>query len=111
MKHGFVKTAAVTVPVKVADPKSNAEQIKKYVREAAKMQASIIVCQELCITGYTCQDLFYQETLLDAAKEALFDIARDTKDLDALILSGFRRKWTQNYIMLRRLFPMERFWH
>ena len=88
MKHGFVKTAAVTVPVKVADPKSNAEQIKKYVREAAKMQASIIVCQELCITGYTCQDLFYQETLLDAAKEALFDIARDTKDLDALIFVG-----------------------
>ncbi|MBR4580464.1 MAG: NAD(+) synthase [Lachnospiraceae bacterium] len=88
MKHGFVKVAAVTVPVKVADPKTNAESIKEKIKEAAEHHASVIVCQELCITAYTCQDLFYQGTLLDAAKDALFEITDFTKDIDALVFVG-----------------------
>ena len=88
MRHGFIKTAAVTVPVRVADPKTNRERILEKVKEAAKGGAKIIVCQELCITGYTCQDLFYQGTLLEAAKEALLSIAKETSSLDALIFVG-----------------------
>ena len=88
MKHGFVKVAAVTVPVKVADPVSNAESVKARIDEALSKHAKIIVCQELCLTGYTCQDLFYQETLIDAAKEALLSVAEYTKSLDALVFVG-----------------------
>ena len=88
MKHGFIKAAAVTVPVKVADPKANAEAITGRIHEAASKGAKIIVCQELCITGYTCQDLFYQGTLLTAAREALLKIAGNTKDVDALTFVG-----------------------
>ena len=88
MRHGFVKVAAVTVPVKVADPTTNAENVKAKIDEAVKEQAKIIVCQELCLTGYTCQDLFYQETLLASAKEALLSVASHTKNIDALIFVG-----------------------
>lgn len=88
MKHGFVKVAALTVPVKLADPKTNAQTIKTKIGEAAERHAKIIVCQELCITGYTCQDLFYQQTLLDEAKAALLDIAKFSADIDALIFVG-----------------------
>ena len=88
MKHGFVKVAAVTVPVKVADTVANAEAIIEYVKAAAENHAKIIVCQELCITGYTCQDLFFQGTLLEGAKDALVRIKEQTKNLDALIFVG-----------------------
>lgn len=88
MRHGFVKVAAVTVPVKVADPLSNAQSVKAKIEEAVKAQAKIIVCQELCLTGYTCQDLFYQETLLASAREALLSVAAYTKIIDALIFVG-----------------------
>ena len=88
MRHGFVKVAAVTVPVKVADPLSNAQSVKAKIEEAVKAQAKIIVCQELCLTGYTCQDLFYQETLLASAREALLSVAAYTKIVDALIFIG-----------------------
>ena len=65
MKHyGFVKTAAVTPKVKVADVAHNAAEIEKLMKEASKAGAGIIVFPELCITGYTCGDLFLQGLLL-----------------------------------------------
>lgn len=70
MKHGFVKAAALTPGIRVADTGYNAGQIKKNMDEAAEQGAKIIVFPELCITGYTCGDLFLQETLLEGAKEA-----------------------------------------
>ena len=88
MRHGFIKTAAVTPKIQVAQPEANGEEILRLAREAAGNGAKIIVFPELCITGYTCGDLFWQETLLESAKEALFRLKRETADLDALIFVG-----------------------
>ena len=56
--------------------------------EAAEAGAKIIVFPELCITGYTCSDLFLQDILLNSAKKALVEIAEHTKNLDALVFVG-----------------------
>ena len=88
MKHGFVKTAAVTPKIQVAQPEYNGTEIIRLMKEAAGHGAKIIVFPELCITGYTCGDLFLQELLLTSAKETLFRIADETKDIDALVFVG-----------------------
>ncbi len=88
MKHGFVKVAALTPKVKVADPKYNKEQIIALLHRATALGAQVLVFPELCITGYTCGDLFYQEQLLTQAKEALLDIASATEKLDAIVFVG-----------------------
>lgn len=88
MQQGFVKVAAVTPDIKVADPLYNRESVLKRVKEAAANGAVVIVCPELCLTGYTCGDLFWQEPLLLGAKEALLWLAEQTKDLNALIFVG-----------------------
>ena len=71
MRHGFVKAAAVTPRIKVADTEYNAEQVCRGIGNALAGGAKIIVFPELCLTGYTCGDLFLQELLLEQAKEAL----------------------------------------
>ncbi len=88
MQHGFIKAAAVTPKIKVADPAYNAEQICKKLKEAYERKAKIIVFPELCITGYTCQDLFLQELLLHEALAALKKITECTKGHEALVFVG-----------------------
>lgn len=88
MKHGFVKVAAVTPKVVVADTKYNADMICDGIAEAAAAGAKVIVLPELCITGYTCGDLFLQEKLLREAKNALLKIASFTSFMDCLIFVG-----------------------
>lgn len=88
MKHGFIKVAAVTPDIRVADVAYNQEQIIEKMKEAAKLGAKLIVFPELCVTGYTCSDLFEHEILLNAAKQALFEIAKETKAMDALVFVG-----------------------
>lgn len=88
MKHGFVKVAAVTPKIKVADTAYNVGQISLGLKEAAESGAKIIVFPELCITGYTCGDLFLQELLLRKAKEGLLGVAKQTKEVDALVFVG-----------------------
>lgn len=88
MKHGFIKVAAAMPKIKVADPKYNAKEICKKIDEAIETGAKLIVFPELCITGYTCEDLFLQELLLEQAKEELIHIAAYTQDKDALIFVG-----------------------
>ena len=88
MKHGFVKTAAVTPKIRVADTVYNTEKIILGIEEAAGNGAKIIAFPELCITGYTCADLFLQELLLRKAEEGLFAIAEHTREIDALIFVG-----------------------
>lgn len=88
MKHGFVKAAAVTPRIRVADPEYNVEQMKECLKEAEAEEAAIIVFPELCVTGYTCQDLFLQETLLEGAREGLKRFASYTVGTDALIFAG-----------------------
>ena len=88
MKQGFVKVAAVTPDIRVADVEFNKEQICRKMCEAAASGAKIIVFPELCVTGYTCSDLFTQDVLLDHAREVLTEIAAHTRDMDALVFVG-----------------------
>ncbi len=88
MEHGFVKAAAVTPQIKVADTVYNAEQIILGIEEAAAAGAKIIVFPELCITGYTCGDLFLQGLLLQKALDGLLMIAGRTREIEALVFVG-----------------------
>lgn len=93
MKDGFVKVAAVTPKIKVADPTYNGQMIFQKIREAEEERAVVVVFPELCITGYTCGDLFLQETLLCKAKEELLKIAADTSGRNMLIFVGLPLSW------------------
>ena len=88
MKQGFIKVAAATPDIRVADTAFNAGEIIKKMKEAAENGAKIIVFPELCITGYTCGDLFTQDILLEQAKVGLCRIAEETKELEAIIFVG-----------------------
>lgn len=88
MKQGFIKVAAVTPKIKVADPQYNAREIGKGIEEAVRRGAKLIVFPELCVTGYTCGDLFLQELLLTQAMDALSEVAAATEDSDALVFVG-----------------------
>ncbi len=88
MQQGFIKVAAVTPYIRVADPLFNRESVLKGIVEAASHDASVIVTPELCLSGYTCGDLFLQEQLLASSKEALSWLMEQTKDLSALIFIG-----------------------
>ena len=88
MKDGFIKVAAATPKIKVGDTKYNSRQIIAQIKEAAENRAKIIVLPELCVTAYTCGDLFSQSALIDNAANAVFTIAEETKDLDILIAVG-----------------------
>ncbi len=88
MKDGFIKVCAITPAIHVADTDYNANQIIVLAKEAVDNGAKIIVFPELCITGYTCHDLFLQDALLENAKNALKRIASDLADFDALIYVG-----------------------
>ncbi len=88
MKYGFVKTAAATPKIRVADCEYNANQIISCVKEAYENGAALLVFPELCVTGYTCSDLFLQSTLLKAAEKAVLKIKNETKDLDIVFVIG-----------------------
>lgn len=88
MKQGFIKAAALTPKIKVADTRYNEEQIKLCLEEAYEKGAKVIVLPELCITGYTCGDLFLQELLLNDALSALKELADFTDGHDALVFVG-----------------------
>ncbi|MEF9916447.1 MAG: NAD(+) synthase [Lachnospiraceae bacterium] len=88
MKQGFVKVAAATPDIRVADVVYNTGEICKQIDLAVEQDAKIIVFPELCITGYTCGDLFTQDVLLRGVKEAISEIAKYTIGKDALIFVG-----------------------
>ena len=88
MRHGFVKVAAVTPDIRVADVAYNTEQICKGIEESLEKGAKVVVFPELCITGYTCGDLFTQDVLLADARKALHTIAAVTQGKDGLVFVG-----------------------
>ena len=88
MEHGFFRAACASPAVTVADCAANAEAIAALAREAATNGAQLVVFPELCLTAYTCGDLFLQQTLLDGARDALATVMRETADLNALIAVG-----------------------
>ena len=88
MRQGFVKVAAATPNVKVADVEYNKQEICKAIDEATSNGAKLVVLPELCVTGYTCGDLFQQDTLLKKTQEALQEIVTHTGGKDALVIVG-----------------------
>ena len=67
MKDGFIRVAAATPDIKVADPVYNEAQVWNMIEEGEKNGAKLMVFPELCLTGYTCGDLFHQDILVDTA--------------------------------------------
>ncbi|WP_349667388.1 NAD(+) synthase [Lacrimispora sp.] len=88
MKHGYIRVAAATPDVKVADPQFNRENIVRLIREGIERNTKIMVFPELCLTAYTCADLFGQDALLTKAKEELKVIVKETEGSDLLAFIG-----------------------
>ena len=88
MKHGFLKTAAASPEIRVADCAYNAEQIIKTMRQAAAAGVRLLVLPELCVTGYTCGDLFLQSTLIEGAERAVLKIMEDSRGLSMVTVIG-----------------------
>lgn len=88
MNLGFVRVAAATPEICVADCQHNKNEIIRLIKEANENGASLVVFPELCITGYTCGDLFLQKTLAEGAKQAVTDIVKATADLDIVSVVG-----------------------
>lgn len=93
MKDGFIKVAAGSVAVTVADTKANTKTIKNRIDQADTAGVNLLVLPELCITGYTCGDLFYSDTLLTAAADALVEICRHTTDKYPVVVVGLPIKY------------------
>ena len=87
-EQGFVRVGAVVPKLKVADTEFNCNEIIKQIEVASNNKIQIIVFPELCVTGYTCQDLFEQDTLLEEAEKALNKILDYTNNLDIICIIG-----------------------
>lgn len=88
MKEQFIKVAAATPQIRVGDPDFNTTQIVKEMKRAANAGSRLTVFPELCLTGYTCGDLFLQDALLQKALHGLTTILKISKDMDMIILVG-----------------------
>lgn len=88
MQDGFLRAAATSIPVAVADPRRNAAAICARIDQAHRAHAALLVLPELCVTGYTCGDLFLSALLLDAAEEALVNICAHTQNCDPVVVLG-----------------------
>jgi len=96
MRDGFVRVAAITPNVFVADVQKNTEEIKKAIVKAAEEKAVIAVFPQLSITASTCGDLFFTDTLINGAKTALLELVEETKKLDILCAVGLPVKFNGN---------------
>ena len=88
MKYGLVKVAAAVPAVKVADVEYNVLQIESLIAQAEGQGVEVMVFPELCLTGYTCQDLFKEQLLIDKAEEGLFMLLDFTRKLDVIVIVG-----------------------
>ena len=88
MQYGYIKVAAAIPAVKVADCHFNAEQTEQQIRLANEQGAEIVVFPELGITGYTCQDLFTQQLLIEQAEQAVGSLLEKTQTLDIIAVVG-----------------------
>ena len=84
MKYGFVKVAAAVPAVKVADVEYNVQQIESLIAQAEGRGIELMVLPELCITGYTCQDLFREQALLDMTEQGVMVLLDFTRKLDII---------------------------
>ena len=88
MNYGFVKVAAAVPRVKIADCKYNAGQLESLIAIADGKGVQIITFPEMCITAYTCGDLFGQQLLLEEAEMGLMQILNNTRQLDIISILG-----------------------
>ena len=88
MNYGFVKVAAAVPRVKIADCNFNAKQLESLIAVADGKGVQIITFPEMCITAYTCGDLFGQQLLLEEAEMALMQILNNTRQLDIISILG-----------------------
>ena len=88
MKDGFIKVAACTPEIQVADVDFNVSKIIEQINDCQKIGVKAAVFPELCVTGYTCQDLFFQDALLDKAMYGAVEIAKAAADSDMLAAVG-----------------------
>ncbi len=88
MKYGFLRVAAASPSLKVADPAYNAAHIVEVIEQQAKKGTELLVFPELSLSGYTCGDLFLQDTLLDGCLAALMTVAAATKGKKMLVFVG-----------------------
>jgi len=88
MRDGFLKVAAGTPAIRVADCRYNAEQVFTLMREAEKQGVRVLCLPKLCLTGATCGDLFFQDTLLRGAEEGLATVLQATAHLDMVTCLG-----------------------
>ena len=86
--YGLVRVAAVVPQVNVADVEGNLAHMIESIDEAVGAGAHIVAMPELCVTGYTCADLFGNELLLDAAEQALINLAEKYKDTPVMVVVG-----------------------
>ena len=89
MKHGFIKTAAITPDILVGDTEFNTDQIIKNMEAANNTEVKLAVFPELCLTGYTCNDLFLQDILLKNTLIGLKRILKESAKMDMVTLVGF----------------------
>ncbi|MDF2537787.1 MAG: hypothetical protein K0S76_808 [Herbinix sp.] len=89
MKHGFLRVAAATPVIRVADCSYNADKIIEFITIADNREIKLVVFPELCITGYTCGDLFFQDTLLKQAGREVIRIADSTLGKELVAIVGF----------------------
>ena len=88
MKYGFVKVAAAVPAVKVADVEYNVQQIESLIAQAEGRGVELMVLPELCLTGYSCQDLFKQQALIDRAEQGVMLLLDFTRKLDIITVFG-----------------------
>ncbi|GMO64389.1 MAG: NAD(+) synthase [Endomicrobiia bacterium] len=88
MKYGFIKTAAATPHIKLANPSANAIEIIKLIKKANIYGVELLVFPELCITGYTCGELFLSDVIIRSISDAINQICKATFDKKALIFVG-----------------------
>ena len=88
MKYGFLKVAAAIPAVKVADVDYNIVQIESLIAQAEGQGVEVMVFPELCLTGYSCQDLFREQLLIDKAEEGLLVLLDFTRKLDVVCIVG-----------------------
>ena len=88
MKDGFLRTAAATPKIRVADPQYNAKQIIELMEQGESRGVKVMVFPELCLTGYTCSDLFLQASLLESVKRELKHIVEASKKLHMIAFVG-----------------------
>lgn len=88
MKYGFVNVAAAVPTVKVADVDYNVQQIESLITQAEESGVEVMVLPELCITGYSCQDLFKEQILLDHAEDGVVKLLDYTRKLNVIVIVG-----------------------